>query len=318
MLTSSVTLDSLRGVFAVPPLPRRSERGAPIDFDESRRLAQHITDGGITRLLYGGNAFLYHSTLDEYAALLDWLTDLPDATWAIPSVGPSFGRALDQIPLLKRHRFPTVMMLPCADPRDAAGLEAGLREFVDRSGIPLVLYLKDESNFGPNLDAGLDVVGRLVADGLCVGIKYAVVRQNPAEDRYLDGLLTRVDRTRVISGIGERPAIVHMRDWKLPGFTTGSGCVAPDLTQRLFELCTGGRWDEAAAVRETFIPLEDLRDAWGPARVLHAATALAGICQTGPIRPYISELSAEQQSKLAPVARALHDGCVEQRAVSNR
>ena len=201
---------------------------------------------------------------------------------------------LDQIALLKPHRFPTVMMLPCADPRDAKGLEYGAREFVDKSGIPLILYLKDEPNFGTDLDAGLDVVGRLVAEKYCVGIKYAVVRQRPSEDRYLEGLLKRVDRSYVISGIGERPAIVHMREWALPGFTTGSGCVAPALTQRLYELNVAGKWDEAEAVRQMFIPLEDLRDAWGPARVLHAATDHAHICKAGPIRPYISEISADQ------------------------
>ena len=73
---------------------------------------------------------------------------LPDHLLAIPSVGPSFGRMLDQIALLKPHRFPTAMMLPCADPRDAKGLEYGAREFVDKSGVPLILYLKDEPNFG--------------------------------------------------------------------------------------------------------------------------------------------------------------------------
>jgi hypothetical protein len=54
------------------------------------------------------------------------------------------------------------------------------------------------------------------------GHQYAVVRTDPARDTYLDGLLKRVDRQRVISGIGERPAVIHLRDWQLSGFTTGS------------------------------------------------------------------------------------------------
>jgi dihydrodipicolinate synthase/N-acetylneuraminate lyase len=303
----------MRGVFAVPPLPRQHTSGAPIDFGESRKLVDHIAGGGVTRLLYGGNAFLYHVTLDEYGQLLDFLAGLPDHLLAIPSVGPSFGRMMDQVALLKPHRFPTAMLLPCADPRDAGGLERGAREFVDKSGVPLILYLKDEPNFGTDLDAGLDVVARLVADKYCVGIKYAVVRQRPSEDRYLEGLLKRVDRACVISGIGERPAIVHMREWGLPGFTTGSGCVAPSLTQRLFELCVAGKWDEAEVVRQLFIALEDLRDGWGPARVLHAATELANICKTGPIRPYISEISADQLKQLAPIARQLRDAVMEGR-----
>ena len=249
MNTSPISAETLRGVFAVPPLPRQHAPGAPIDFAENRKLVDHIASGGITRLLYGGNAFLYHVTLDEFGQVLDFLAGLPDHLLAIPSVGPSFGRMMDQVALLKPHRFPTAMMLPCADPRDAKGLEYGAREFVDKSGIPLILYLKDEPNFGTDLDAGLDVVGRLVADKYCVGIKYAVVRQRPSEDRYLDGLLKRVDRAYVISGIGERPAIVHWRDYGLRAFTSGSVCVAPRGSMRLLALLKAGHYDEAAKIR---------------------------------------------------------------------
>ena len=55
------------------------------------------------------------------------------------------------------------------------------------------------------------------------------------------------------------------------------------------------------------MPLEDLRDAWGPARVLHHATELAGIASTGPIPPYVSALDADQLEQLAPVARGLRE-----------
>jgi hypothetical protein len=55
------------------------------------------------------------------------------------------------------------------------------------------------------------------------------------------------------------------------------------------------------------MPLEDLRDAWGPARVLHHATELAGIAGTGPVPPYTSSLDDEQLKQLAPVARALRE-----------
>ena len=255
----------------------------------------------MTRFLYGGNAFLYHITLAEYEELLGWLAGFPDDLWAIPSLGPSYGRAIDQAAILRRHSFPCAMMLPCADPRDAAGLERGIREVADRTGIPLILYLKDLGNFGADLEAGLDVVGRMVDEGLCVWIKYAVVRQDPREDDYLKSLLTRVDRNRVVSGIGERPAVIHMRDWGLPGFTTGSGCILPASSREIHEACVAGDYATAERLREQFIPLEDLRDAWGPARVLHQATELAGIAATGPIPPFVSGLNEEQIRELAKV-----------------
>ena len=301
MKTTNITLEDLRGVFPVPPLARQNDPLRTIDFAENQKIVDRLVAGGMTRFLYGGNAFLYHITLGEYEELLGWLAAFPGDLWAIPSLGPSYGRAIDQSALLRRHSFPCAMMLPCADPRDAAGLERGIREVAERAGIPLILYLKDLGNFGSDLEAGLDVVGRMVDEGLCVWIKYAVVREDPREDQYLQSLLTRVDRSRVVSGIGERPAIVHMRDWGLPGFTTGSGCIMPEMSRQIHETCATGDYATAATLREKFLPLEDLRDAWGPARVLHHATDLAGIAATGPIPPFVSGLNEQQLRELAKV-----------------
>jgi dihydrodipicolinate synthase/N-acetylneuraminate lyase len=305
MKTTPITIEDLRGVFPVPSLARKQDVTRSLDFIENQKIVDHLVAGGLTRFLYGGNAFLYHITLGEYEQLLEWLAGFPGDLWAIPSLGPSYGRAIDQAAILRRHAFPCAMMLPCADPRDAVGLERGLREVADRAGIPLILYLKDLNNFGADQEAGLDVVARLVDEGLCVSIKYAVVREDPGKDEYLEALLRRVDKARVVSGIGERPAVVHMRDWGLPGFTTGSGCVAPTSSRLIHEACVAGDFATAERLREKFIPLEDLRDAWSPAKVLHQAVELAGIAATGPIPPFLSMLNDQQVAQLAPVAREL-------------
>jgi dihydrodipicolinate synthase/N-acetylneuraminate lyase len=212
---------------------------------------------------------------------------------------------MDQSELLRKFLFPAAMVLPCNDPRDARGLEAGYRQIADTAETKLLLYLKDEYAFGPNKEAGLDALARLVDDGLCAGIKYAVVRERPEQDDYLASLLKRVDRRFVISGIGERPAVVHLRDWQLPGFTTGSGCIAPQLSRRLFEACAQGDFDAAEKLRREFIPIEDLRDALGPARVLHAAVEQAGIGRTGPVPPFVSELADQQVAQVSSAARRL-------------
>ena len=305
MKTTPITIEDLRGVFPVPSLARKQDATRSLDFIENQKIVDHLVAGGMTRFLYGGNAFLYHITLGEYEQLLEWLAGFPGDLWAIPSLGPSYGRAIDQAAILRRYAFPCAMMLPCADPRDAVGLERGLREVADRAGIPLILYLKDLNNFGADQEAGLDVVARLVDEGLCVSIKYAVVREDPGKDEYLEALLRRVDKARVVSGIGERPAVVHMRDWGLPGFTTGSGCVAPTSSRLIHEACVAGDFATAERLREKFIPLEDLRDAWSPAKVLHQAVELAGIAATGPIPPFLSMLKDQQVAQLAPVAREL-------------
>src|SRR5262249_38248532 len=109
----------------------------------------------------------------------------------MPSAGAAYGQAVDQTRLFLPFQFPPPMMLPCADPSDVAGLERGYREVAEAANTKLIVYLKDESNLGADKEAGLDMIARLVADGVCVGIKYAVVREDPAHDDYLDALLKR-------------------------------------------------------------------------------------------------------------------------------
>ena len=305
MRTDAVTAADFRAVFAVPPLARRRETRRTIDHEQNDRIVRYILNGGITRLLYGGNAFVYHLTLAEYEELLGSLAAVAGDTWIIPAIGPSYGRAIDQAPIVRRHAFPTAMLLPCNDPRDAAGLAHGIREIADALGTPVVLYLKDDHTFGADVITGLDTVATLVDAGVVCGIKYAIVRRDPSSDAYLDGLLARVDRSVVVSGMGEKPAVVHLRDRGLPGFTTGSGCVAPALSAALLAAATAGRWNDAEGLRQVFLPLETLRDDWGPARVLHAAVEDAGIAAMGPIPPYVSEVSASKRVAVREAAAAL-------------
>jgi dihydrodipicolinate synthase/N-acetylneuraminate lyase len=305
MKSGPVTLDVLRGVFVGPPLARRPDAARSLHIDQNDLLVRHLLAGGLTRLLYGGNAFLYHVTRDEFETLVGWLAGIPGDTWAIPSIGPSFGHAVDQARSVSALRFPTMMLLPCSDPRDAAGLERGISEIADAAGVPLIVYVKDEDNFGRNREAGLDAVARLVNAGTVVAIKYAVVRPDPQDDPYLDGLLARVDRRRVISGMGERPAVAHLRHRGLPGFTPRTGPVPPSLSQSNFDAASRGDWTVAEDIRAGFLPLEDVRVAWGPARVLHAAVEEAGLAATGPIPPFMTELDTGQRAEVRTVAQAL-------------
>jgi dihydrodipicolinate synthase/N-acetylneuraminate lyase len=70
----------------------------------------------------------------------------------------------------------------------------------------------------------------------------------------------------------------------------------------LFEACVRGDFQAAESLRAHFIPHEDLRDEWSPAKVLHFATELADVARTGPVPPYLSALSAERVERLAAVA----------------
>jgi dihydrodipicolinate synthase/N-acetylneuraminate lyase len=162
----------------------------------------------------------------------------------------------------------------------------GIRKLADIYGKPLIAYVKDDGY----VEAA--VLGRLMADGAICAIKYAIVRKDSAEDPFLNELLSQVQRERAISGIGERPAIVHLRRFGLAAFTSGSVCVAPRLSTALLRALKSGDDREAERLRTQFLPLEDLRDKHSPLRVLHAAVAAAGIADTGPLLPFLSNIEA--------------------------
>src|SRR5207247_11475510 len=111
MKTNSISSEDLRGVFAVPPLARRRDPARSLDLAQNDLIVRHIISGGITRLIYGGNAFLYHTTLAEFEELLEWLAGFSDQLWAIPSSEPSDGHSTAQTQLLRQFQFPSVTVL---------------------------------------------------------------------------------------------------------------------------------------------------------------------------------------------------------------
>jgi dihydrodipicolinate synthase/N-acetylneuraminate lyase len=161
-------------------------------------------------------------------------------------------------------------------------------------------------------------LGKLARDGVVCAIKYAIVRENPAKDAYLEALVNEVDRSIIVSGIGERPAIVHLRDFGLESFTSGSVCVAPRGSMKILAALKAKRYDEAGRVRAAYIPLEDERDLRGPIRVLHDAVTLAGIAEMGPMLPMVSNLDPSERPAVKAAATALlaHDRALAAESVA--
>lgn len=285
-------------VLAVPPLCRNADYS--LNEAENAKLIRHIEAGGIRTLLYGGNANFYHIALSEYDAALSLLAQHAGAdTLVIPSAGPAFGTMMDQAKVVRRHRFPTVMVLPQTGVTTSAGVEAGVRRFVEAAGVPALLYIK--------ADGYIDVadVAALARDRVISGIKYATVRTDTAKDDYLAQLVKQVDPSIIISGIGEQPAITHLRDFGLGGFTSGCVCVAPGLSAAMLKAIRGSDWAAAEKIRNTFKPLEDLRNAINPIRVLHEAVRLAGIADTGPLLPLLTNLEGKFHGEVESTAKAL-------------
>jgi dihydrodipicolinate synthase/N-acetylneuraminate lyase len=299
MKTDAVTFADLSAsVIAVPPLARR--RDLSFDREANAALVRHIEGGGVTTFLYGGNANFYNISAGEYGQVLDELAELvAPKSWIIPSVGPDWGKMMDQLPLLKQRRFPTVMVLPLAFPATVAGVATGIRRFAEALGKPVVVYCKNE----PYLTPG--AVASLVRDGVVAAIKYAIVRAEPKSDPFLTELVDQVDRRFIVSGIGERPAIVHLRDFGLQGFTSGSVCVGPRGSALLLEALKRKDYAAAERLREAYIPLEDCRDNHSPIRVLHEAVTLAGIADMGPMLPLLSNLEPGLHEEVKRAATTL-------------
>jgi dihydrodipicolinate synthase/N-acetylneuraminate lyase len=302
MRTPDVTFEELsRSVIAVPPLARQADY--QLDREQNRKILAHLRAGGVMSVLYGGNANLYNMSVSEFARMLDLLEEIaPPDMWIIPSVGPDFGKATDQIDILRERRFPTAMVLPLSFPADSAGVAAGIGRLAERFGRPVTAYIKSADYIRPR------DLAAVVADGAICSIKYALVRGNPDDDPYLAELVQLVDTRLIVSGIGERPAISHLTSFGLTGFTSGSVCIAPALSMAMLRALQAGQHERAAAIREKFLPLEDLRDAYSPLRVLHAAVAAAGIAETGPLLPFLSNLTeAALLENIAAAARALFE-----------
>lgn len=280
-------------VMAVPPLARRADYS--LDPEQNRKLIAHIEAGGVRTLLYGGNANLYHVAVSEYRELLDMLAELAGPhTRVIPAIGPDYGKMLDQSRILAQTDYRTAMILPLAGFTTSQGVADGLRRLVDIAGMPFTLYIKSEGYID------VDTLAALVDEGTLLAVKYAIVRADPADDGYLRGLLECVPASKVVSGMGERPALIHTRDFGLASWTTGSGCIAPHAVMALLRAAKDGRMDEGKALHDHFLPLETLRDDISLIRVLHDAVTLSGIAEMGPILPL---LSASPEASLPVIAR---------------
>jgi dihydrodipicolinate synthase/N-acetylneuraminate lyase len=299
MITTPLTpAHFTRSVMAVPPLARAADRS--LAEEANGRIVRHLERGGVSLLLYGGNANFYHLPLPEYDAALSMLARLAGPeTLVVPSAGPTYALLLEQARAIRRQAFPTVMVLPQQGITTSEGVANGIREFVAAAGVPVIVYVKNDGYIEPAEIAALD------KEGLVSAVKYAVVRKDTSDDPYLRTLTSLVDPRKVISGIGEQPAIVHVRDFGLGGFTSGCVCVAPTLSQTMLAAVTRQDWVEAERIRAIFRPLEDLRNAINPIRVLHQAVESAGIAETGPLLPLLTTVGAEHVPAIAAAAQAL-------------
>jgi dihydrodipicolinate synthase/N-acetylneuraminate lyase len=299
MKTTPVTpTDLAASVLAVPPLARHVD--LTLNHAANKKQIDHLQAGGVRTLMYGGNANFYNVGTAEYPSILDMLEKYAAKdTWVIPSVGSDFGKAFDQVSILRERHFPTAMVLPQAVISTEAGIATGIRKLAERLGKPLIVYIKSDDYLSPKTVAALD------ADGCVSAVKYGTVRSDYTKDAYGKALVQAINPNKIISGIGERPAIIHLRDLGLQGFTSGSVCVAPRGSMAMLKALKAKDYATAEKIRTAYLAMEDARDAINPIRTLHEAVTLAGIADMGPMLPMLSNIDARHVARVRDAAVAL-------------
>jgi dihydrodipicolinate synthase/N-acetylneuraminate lyase len=140
-LPSDLTAELIAAsVVAVPPLARNADLS--INVAENRALCKHLYAGGVTSWLYGGNANFYNLGASNFESEMAAIAGIAEDISAgggtpplvIPSVGPDFGKMMDQAKILKRMNFATAMVLPLDFPSTAEGSSAGIRHFARAFG----------------------------------------------------------------------------------------------------------------------------------------------------------------------------------------
>lgn len=296
--TSATRTDLARSVLAVPPLALRSDLS--LAAAENRRMVRHMEAGGISTVLWGGNAQLQHWPPSRYGELLAMVEEIAaPETWVIPSAGPDYGKLLDEARVLAGTRFPCAMLLPLSAHHTPEGVERGVRDFVQAAGMPAILYIRQAHYLSP------ETLGVLVAEGDVCAVKYAVTRPDFRDDPFLAALIDSVGRERIVSGFGELPAVPHLDAYHLASFTAGCVCIAPRLSMRVLAALQHRDIAEAERLLAAIRPMEALRERISPIRVIHEAVRLAGIAEMGPVYPMLSNVEPEHLPAIEVAARKL-------------
>lgn len=279
------TTDYAASVVSVPPIALNAD--LTVNAQANAAIVRHTEAGGVKILLYGGNANLYHFDIEAYRAAMEAvLAAVSSEGQIITSIGPDFGKAMAQAPIARELGLRNAMLLPTAFPADPTGVANGVRRIAERFGHGLVLYLKRENYMRP-----ADLAA-LVEEKAVSFVKYAVERDDAANDAYLDAIVEAIGTRHLASGMGETPIHDHLGTRALTTYTSGAVCVAPTAAMELLALYKDNRAADALALSAPFLEFERVRARLGGIQVLHDGVRLSGIADTGPLMPMLSNLPA--------------------------
>lgn len=281
--------DLTKSILSLPPIARSAD--GSLNAVESKKIVDWLSSAAVTTFVYGGVGGFFNISMKEYAPTLDMIEEItPTDAWVVPAIGPDFGKASDQIAILRERDFPTAILLPLT-PVTPKGVATGLRRLSDAYGRPLMVFFKD-----PNYLQAHDAA-TLLADGVLCTLEYGIPPEKDGSAPYLSQLLDKVgNASQIIDGAGER-SIPATAKYGLKSFTSGSGIIAPHLSMALLAAVLRDDFETAEAIKSTFAAFDALRAAHAPIPTVHDGVRLAGIAETGPFAPFFSnidDLSAQE------------------------
>lgn len=252
-----------------------------VDPGESLALARHVRQGGISGLLFAGNANLQSMGLGQFEAVAALAETAVEEGPVMIGLGPELGRMLDQARLLSRGRLRSVLVLPILGPADTHGTADGIRHIADRLGGGVAVDLVRDNHLRPV------TLRKLVEEGAVTAVRYSHVVTNPGDDGYLDRVIEILGPDRVISDAGEPALEDHLGQRGLGLASSGIAALAPRLMLRI---ASALRRDpaEARLLLPPVLEMARIRAMLGPVQVLHDAVSEAGIAAMGPQMPMIS------------------------------
>jgi 4-hydroxy-tetrahydrodipicolinate synthase len=298
MKTTAITPSCLiSSIIALPPIARFAD--GTINVEESRKVVTWLTSANVTAFMYGGIAGLFNARLSEYGQVLNLIeTVAPADAWMVPAIGGDFGKAIDQVAILRDRAFPTAILLPFS-PVQPSGVATGIRKLTDAYGKPLMVFYKS-TDYLRSAD-----IAALLKDGCLCGLEYGIAPDENGRAPHLESLLELVGSAeRIIDGSGEK-TIPGNSKFGIKGYTSGSGLLAPHISMALLEAVKRGDRPEIEKLSSHFQAFDEARASYSAIPVVHEAVKLAGIADTGAMGPFFD--TDYDETETAAIARVTKD-----------
>jgi len=268
--------------------------------------ARALYDDGIRTFLATANISEYHSLSREerieHAKIS--VEALPDDACVLAGVGGSTADARELVRAYERLGVDAMMVMP---PDHTYIHEQGLLDYYRKLGSvtqqPLVPYVR-------GFDPSVDYLADLTRLDSVVGIKYAIedpVKLGAAVERGSDDVVW-------VDGLAEPFAVSYWAEG-IEGFTAGVSNFRPEVGLALFDALQDENWQRARKLRNSCLPLQNLRDRTGPNNTIPGAMSvpvvkkgldLAGL-EGGTVREPLRPLAEKEAQRVETRYNQLDD-----------